>query len=63
MNKISIKNDNKFALPTYYGYRSRIIEEFQILGFVEKGWITGPSGAPYGSAGIIVNCPIVYRFL
>jgi hypothetical protein len=45
------------------GYRSRMIEEFQILGFVEKGWITGPSGAPYGSAGIIVNCPIVYRFL
>jgi hypothetical protein len=45
------------------GYRSRMIEEFQILGFVEKGWITGPSGAPYGSAGIVVNCPIVYRFL
>jgi hypothetical protein len=45
------------------GYRSRMIEEFQILGFVEKGWITGPGGAPYGSAGIIVNCPIVYRFL
>jgi hypothetical protein len=45
------------------GYRSRLIEEFQILGFVEKGWITGPSGSPYGSAGIIVNCPIVYRFL
>jgi hypothetical protein len=45
------------------GYRSRLIEEFQILGFVEKGWITGPGGAPYGSAGIAVNCPIVYRFL
>ena len=45
------------------GYRSRLIEEFQILGFVEKGWITGPGGAPYGSAGIIANCPIVYRFL
>jgi hypothetical protein len=45
------------------GYRSRLIEEFLILGFVEKGWITGPSGAPYGSAGIVVNCPIVYRFL
>ena len=45
------------------GYRSRLIEEFQILGFVEKGWVTGPGGAPYGSAGIIVNCPIVYRFL
>ena len=44
-------------------YRSRLIEEFQILGFVEKGWITGPGGTPYGSSGIIVNCPIVYRFL
>ena len=27
------------------GYRSRLIEEFQILRFVEKGWITGPGGS------------------
>ena len=45
------------------GYRSRLIEEFQILGFVEQGWVTGPGGEPYGSVGIIVNCPIVFRFL
>ncbi len=45
------------------GYRSRLIEEFQILGFVEQGWVTGPGGDPYGSSGIIVNCPIVFRFL
>jgi hypothetical protein len=45
------------------GYRSRLIEEFQILGFVEQGWVTGPGGNPYGSVGIIVNCPIVFRFL
>ena len=45
------------------GYRSRLTEEFAILGFVEQGWITGPSGAPYGSVGMIVNCPIVFRFL
>lgn len=45
------------------GYRSRLIEEFQILGFVEQGWVTGPGGDPYGSVGIIVNCPIVFRFL
>ncbi|MCI0526781.1 MAG: hypothetical protein L0Y56_04915, partial [Nitrospira sp.] len=45
------------------GYRSRLIEEFQILGFVERGWITGPGGAKYGSTGLIVNCPIVFRFL
>jgi hypothetical protein len=45
------------------GYRSRLTEEFAILGFVERGWVTGPGGAPYGSTGIIVNCPIVSRFL
>jgi len=45
------------------GYRSRLIEEFQILGFVQQGWITGPEGEPYGSSGIIINCPIVQRLL
>ena len=45
------------------GYRSRLTEEFAILGFVEDGWITGPGGAEYGSVGMIVNCPIVFRFL
>jgi hypothetical protein len=44
-------------------YRSRLTEEFAILGFVEKGWITGPGGAEYGSVGMVVNCPIVFRFL
>jgi hypothetical protein len=45
------------------GYRSRVSEEFQILGLVEQGWITGPAGADYGSIGVVVNCPIVWRFL
>jgi hypothetical protein len=45
------------------GYRTRLTEEFQILGFAESGFLTGPDGAPYGSAGFIVNCPIVFRFL
>lgn len=45
------------------GYRSRLTEEFQILGFVARGFITGPGGTPYGSTGFIVNCPIVHRFL
>ena len=45
------------------GYRSRMLDEFTILGFVEKGWLTGLGGGPFGSSGIIVNCPIVYRFL
>jgi hypothetical protein len=45
------------------GYRSRMIDEFQLLEFVRQGWITGPEGAPFGSIGIVVNCPIVMRFL
>ncbi len=46
-----------------YGYRSRLTEEFAILGFVERGWVTGPGGQAYGSSGFVVNCPIVFRFL
>jgi hypothetical protein len=45
------------------GYRSRFTEEFAILGFVEQGWITGLGGGEYGSVGMVVNCPIVFRFL
>ena len=45
------------------GFRARVIDEFQILSLVRDGWITGPDGAPYGSTGIVVNCPIVARFL
>ena len=47
----------------YNGYRSRVTEESQPLGLVQDGWITGPGRAPYGSVGMIVNCPIVFRFL
>ncbi|HEY2530885.1 MAG TPA: hypothetical protein VGJ20_23620 [Xanthobacteraceae bacterium] len=45
------------------GYRSRMTEEFSILGMVEKGWITGLDGKKFGSVGLVVDCPIVYRFL
>lgn len=45
------------------GYRSRVLDEFQILGLVEGGFITGPGGSEYGSVGVIVNCPIAFRFL
>jgi hypothetical protein len=45
------------------GYPARLTEEFQILGMVQRGLITGPDGATYGSTGFIVNCPIVHRFL
>ena len=45
------------------GYRSRMIDEFQILDIAEQGFLTGPEGADFGSSGIIINCPIVMRLL
>jgi hypothetical protein len=45
------------------GYRSRNFEEFRILGLAQQGHITGPDGKPFGSAGAIINCPIVFRLL
>ena len=44
-------------------YRSRVREEFEILGMARGGHLTGPGGVPFGSSGLIVNCPIVSRFL
>ena len=44
-------------------YRSRVREEFEILGMARAGHLTGPGGVPFGSSGLIVNCPIVFRFL
>jgi hypothetical protein len=45
------------------GYRSRMIDEFQFLGMVQGGHITGMEGGSFGSTGFIVNCPIVARLL
>lgn len=45
------------------GYRSRMIDEFQLLEFVRRGFITGPGGKSFGSTGIVVNCPIIMRFV
>ncbi len=45
------------------GFRSRLIDEFQLLNFVRLGHITGPGGTRFGSTGIVVNCPIIHRFL
>jgi hypothetical protein len=45
------------------GYRARMTEEFAILGLVRRGLLTGLNGKAFGSTGLIVNCPIVYRFL
>jgi hypothetical protein len=43
------------------GFRGQVREEFQILTFVQDGLITGPGGAPFGSSGFTINCPIVQR--
>ena len=43
------------------GFRGQLREEFQILTFVQDGLITGPAGAPFGSSGFTINCPIVQR--
>jgi len=45
------------------GYRSRVIDEFQLLSLVVGGHITGPGGKRFGSTGVVVNCPIVARLL
>jgi hypothetical protein len=45
------------------GYRSRVIDEFQLLGYVVGGHVTGPNGKLFGSTGVVVNCPIVARLL
>lgn len=45
------------------GYRSRLTDEFQILGFAAQGWLVGPNDEIFGYSGVIVNCPIVYRLL
>ena len=44
-------------------YTSRLREEFEILGMVRRGFVTGPGGVAFGSTGIIINCPIVHLFL
>ena len=43
--------------------RSRLNDEFTYLKFVQLGYITGPGGKAFGSTGIVINCPVVFRFL
>ncbi len=43
------------------GVRSRQTDEHAILGLAKSGYLSGPDGKPFGSAGFIVNCPVVYR--
>ncbi len=45
------------------GYRARVRDEFELLGLVRQGWITGPDGAEYGSTGAIIDCAVVMRLL
>jgi hypothetical protein len=45
------------------GYRSQLREEFRILTLVQDGILTGPNGSKFGTAGVIINCPPVYRLL
>ncbi len=34
-------------------------DENQILKLAVDGLITGPDGMPYGSAGFVINCPVI----
>lgn len=45
------------------GYRARNFEEFRILGLAVQGHITGLDGEPFGSSGVIINCPVAFRLL
>ncbi|WP_051378654.1 hypothetical protein [Derxia gummosa] len=51
------------ASAVSHDYRARLTGEFEFLGNVQRGFLTGPGGGPFGSTGFIVNCPIVSRFL
>jgi len=41
------------------GLNKRQNDENQILRLAVAGLITGPNGAPYGSAGFVINCPVI----
>ncbi len=41
------------------GLNKRQNDENQILRLAVAGLITGPNGAPYGSVGFVINCPVI----
>jgi hypothetical protein len=43
------------------GYRGLLTEEFRILKLARDGLITGPNGAPFGSAGPVIVCGVAAR--
>ncbi len=45
------------------GYRARVRDEFEMLGLVNQGWLTGPDGKKFGSTGIIIDCAVAMRLL
>ena len=46
-----------FAIAHHLNTRQK--DENQVLTLAVKGLITGPMGMPYGSAGFIINCPVL----
>jgi len=43
------------------GFRGLLNEEFRILTLARDGYITGPNGAPFGSAGPVIVCGVAVR--
>ncbi|MEO7274939.1 MAG: hypothetical protein ABIX28_07815 [Vicinamibacterales bacterium] len=43
------------------GYRGLLTEEFRLLKLARDGYITGPDGAPFGSAGPVIVCGVAAR--
>jgi len=43
------------------GYRGLLTEEFRVLKLARDGYITGPNGAPFGSAGPVIVCGVAAR--
>lgn len=43
------------------GFRGLQNEEFRILTLARDGYITGPNGAPFGSAGPVIVCGVAAR--
>ncbi|MCU0490323.1 MAG: hypothetical protein MUD01_01850 [Chloroflexaceae bacterium] len=44
------------------GYRTRIIDLFQVHQYETRGYYTSPDGGRVDFSGIVVNCPIFMRF-
>jgi hypothetical protein len=43
------------------GFRGLLTEEFRILKLARDGYITGPNGAGFGSAGPVIGCGVAAR--